>query len=393
MQGKKKMTWFENINTAGIIIIGVVLVILVVGIIFMRGRIKRKKEKRVHKANAYVNALNELIAGNSQKAIELFKEAVRFDTNNIDAYIKLGMLYRRESNTSQAFKIHRDLTIRSGLKTSQLIEIYYNIISDLVDMKNFDEALTYCDKLLSVDPNNRWALDIQPEIYAQKKDFKNAFKYLKENAEKSGEIDHQLALYKIAHGKVLMERGEFHDARILFKEAIKLDPMYPAAYLYLGDAYAREENRDDAVKVWREFAETVPQKSYLVFDYLDSAYFEAGNYGAMEVFYSTIIEKDSDNYRALFRLGEIYFKKGEKEKALEMTERGLRINQNASEGLKNLILYLDNTSDIQLIKEKAISLAELVTDSATYVCKFCGYSTLEICIQCPECEKWDAFEF
>ena len=387
------MTWLENITTAGIIFIGIVLVIFIVAIFFMRSRIKRKKEKRVRKTYAYVDALNELIAGNSQKAIELFKEAVRFDTNNIDAYIKLGMLLRREGNASQAFKIHKDLTIRSGLETSQLVEIYRNIISDLIELKNYDEALVFCDKLLSIDPNNTWTLDIQPEIYAQKKDFKNAFKYLKENAEKSKEIDRQLALYKIAHGRVLMERGEFHDARILFKEAIKLDTLYPASYLYLGDAYAREENRDDAVKVWCEFAEAVPQKSYLVFDYLDSAYFEAGNYGAMEVFYSNIIEKDSDNFRALFRLGEIYFKKGEKEKALEMTERGLRINQNASEGLKNLILYLDNASDIKLVREKAISLAELITDSATYVCKFCGYSTEEILIQCPECEKWDAFEF
>lgn len=192
---------------------------------------------------------------------------------------------------------------------------------------------------------------------------------------------------------MLMDIGEHHDARLLFKEAIKLDNSYPPPYLYLGDAYARENRSDDAVKVWREFAETVPQKSYLVYEYLDKAYFESGNYGAMEVFYSRIIEKDPDNYTALLKLGEIYFKKGENDKALEMTERSLKINSNSPEGMKNLILYLNNTSDIQVIKDKAVSLAKMIAEPATFICNNCGHKSTDVIVQCPSCEELDVIDY
>jgi len=380
-------------TTLYIVVACLLLAGAITAVFFFLRKVSRSREIRTQRSRAYVAALNELIAGNTNKAVELFKEAVRFDTGNIDAYIKLGMLYRIEGNPAKAYKIHNELTIRRDLGKPVLLEIYRNIVDDLCDLKHYSEALDACDKILSLDPKNRWALDMQPVIYEMKKDWKNAFRYLKANADKSEETDHRLALYKIAHGKDLMDRGEFHDARILFKEAIKLDRSYPPSYLYLGDAYAREDRRDDAVKVWREFAETVPRKSHLVFDYLDRAYFEAGNYGAMEVFYTKIIEKDPDNHHALLKLGEIYFKKGDKDQAFEMTERSLKVCPESPEGMKNLIMYLNNSSDIRIIKEKALSLAKMVAKSATYTCRYCQYTSSDILVQCPSCDKMDAFDF
>ena len=369
--------------------------LFIIAAIFLLARLKISRKRSIHtrKSNAYVNALNELIAGNNDQAIELFKEAVRYDTNNIDAYIKLGMLWRIQNSTQKALKIHKELIIRKGLSHGQLTEIYKNIISDQIDLEQYDEALNYCKTMLEHDKENRWVLEIEPKIFEYKKDFKNAFKHLKANVPKSAEVDHKLALYKIAYGKNLMNKGEFRDARMIFKEAIKYDREYPASYLYLGDAYAREDRQDDAVKVWKQFAETVPKKSYLVFNYLDAAFFESGNYSAIEDFYSDIIEKDPDNYRALLRIGEIYFKKGERDKALDMAERSIKINPSSADGLKNLIFYLNNSEDIQVIKEKALSLANMITDSETYLCKFCHYTTTDILIQCPSCNHWDAFDF
>jgi lipopolysaccharide biosynthesis regulator YciM len=376
-----------------IFFVGIIAFIILTVVYLSRRRMRLKLESDSRAATAYVEALNELIVDNYSRAMELLKESVRLDTNNIDAYVKLGIIFRIQGNPLQALKIHKELTIRSSLTKKDLIEIYRNIVSDHIDLKQYDEALQYCDKVLALDPKNHSILDIQPTIYAFKHDYKNAFKVLKANAEKGAQIDHQLALYKIAHGRALVERGEYHDARIIFKEALKLDHSEFEAHLYIGDAYAHENRREDAVKVWHEFAEEFPQKSYLVFDYLDEAYFESNNYSAMEVFYSTIIEKDPDNYRALQRLGEIYFKKGEREKALEMTERSLRVNPKSLEGIKNLILYLNNVSDIEVIKEKALKLVDMVEDLTTYRCRFCGYQTKDILVLCPSCEKWDAFEY
>jgi lipopolysaccharide biosynthesis regulator YciM len=393
MTERKIVTQISNFISANFVYFVAVLAVLAAAVLIISARLKKEKKRESRRALSYIAGLNELIAGNNKNALDLFRDAVRYDTDNIDAYLKLGMLYRMEGNPAQAYKIHKELTIRRGLSKQILVENYRNMIIDLLELANFDEALGICEKMLLTDPKNKWALEIQPVIFEKKKDWKNAYKYLKSNAPKSQDINRKLALYKIANGKMLMNIGEYHDARLLFKEAIKLDNSYPPPYLYLGDAYAKENRSEDAVKVWREFAETVPQKSYLVYDYLDKAYFESGNYGAMEVFYSRIIEKDPDNYIALLELGEIYFKKGENDKALEMTERSLKINPKSPEGMKNLIMYLNNTSDIQVIKDKAVSLAKMITEPTTFICNNCGHKSTDIIVQCPSCEELDVIDY
>ncbi len=371
----------------------IVLAVFVVAYIASKIHAKTKQKEREKKSSSYILGLNEFIAGNYTKAKEHFIEAVRFNTNNIDAYLKLGTLFLKENKPSQALKIHKELTVRAGISNTMMADIFRNIVEDLIELKNYNEALTYIDKILSMDSINIWALEMQPKIYALKKDWKNAFKYMKSNSEDNDKDSRQLALYKIANGLQLLEIKEYHDARLLFKEAIKFDKLYPPPYLLLGEAYARQERIEDAVSIWREFAEAVPEKSYLVFGFLEKAYYESSNYGAMEVFYSKIIEKDPDNYRALLNLGEIFFKKGDQEKAFDMTERSLKVNPQSSQGLRNLIMYLNNAEDVKIIKEKALSLAETVSDQNPLICTNCGYEGESIQIICPNCDMWDTFKY
>lgn len=371
---------------------GLLVVVLGLGIYFSF-QIRVQERETEKKAMSYVKGLNELIAGNLDTAKASFLEAVKFDSENIDAYLKLGVIYRKEGKFGKALKIHKELTIRSGIPTPLQADIYKNIVEDLIDLKNYKEALSNVEKLLNLDSENKWALEIQPKIYAFLKDWKNAFKFLKSNSKGMPGMERQLALYKIANAEYLIEVNDYHDARLLLKDAIKLDPSYPPPYILIGESYTLEDRIDDAVKFWKQFSEKVPEKSYLVFDLLEKAYYESGNFAAMEVFYSKVIESDSDNYKALNKLGEIYFKKGDRDRALELTERSLRINSNSPDGLKNLILYMNNASDLPVIKEKALSLARSISNLNSFRCHECGNSSEEVLIKCPDCGSWDSFDF
>lgn len=372
----------------------VVFVVLIIAVfIYFSFQSKAKVRDTEKKALAYVKGLNELIAGNFEVAKISFLEAVKFDSENIDAYLKLGVIYREEGKFSKALKIHKELTIRSGIPVPLQADIYKNIVEDLIELRNYKEALINIDKLLNLDSTNKWALDNQPNIYALLKDWKNAFKFLKSNSKGISGVERRLALYKIANASHLIEINDYHDARLLLKDAIKLDPLYPPPYIMIGESYVSEDRIDDAVKFWKQFSEKVPEKSYLVFDLLEKAYYESGNFAAMEVFYSKVIENDSDNFKALNKLGEIYFKKGDRDKALELTERSLRINPKSPDGLKNLILYMNNASDLPVIKEKALSLARSISSMNSFRCRDCGSSYEDVLIKCPSCDGWDTFDY
>jgi lipopolysaccharide biosynthesis regulator YciM len=58
-------------------------------------RERRMARRQIVKESSYIRGLSALIDGDDHVALDLLKDAVREDSSNIDAYIRLGDLYRR----------------------------------------------------------------------------------------------------------------------------------------------------------------------------------------------------------------------------------------------------------------------------------------------------------
>ena len=70
-----------------VIIISVIIGLIFITVILM---LLKAPKKRKDSAIDYTAALNYLLAGEMQKAYDKLKDAVRHDTSNIDAYLKIG---------------------------------------------------------------------------------------------------------------------------------------------------------------------------------------------------------------------------------------------------------------------------------------------------------------
>lgn len=100
---------------------------------------------------------------------------------------------------------------------------------------------------LKVDPSNAGAEYILGELARQGQQFPAAI----EHFERATKLDSGFADAFIGLGRTLLEAGRNADALAPLQKAEKLRPDNPAAHLYLGTAYSRAGNKEEAK---REFA-------------------------------------------------------------------------------------------------------------------------------------------
>jgi len=352
---------------------------------YFRGENKKSAENA-----AYLQALKFMAEKDHRRAIEKFKEAVRLDTTNIDAYIKLGDILREEGLFANAVRVHKDLTLRGNVAKEEQYQIWFSLGLDYWKMQKYESAEKWFAKLQSVPEYMMKIIPYLVKVYDKQEKYDKAFDLLKNSAlHREEKYKHRMALYKVLMGLQLREKGQEKDARILFKEAIKLDPAFVAPYLYMGDSYLQEEDRkDDAIKIWTEYCKKYPVKAYLLFPRLEKAWYEKGFFNKIEELYESILKADPNNQYALLALSKILRKKGQYDAALSL------LHENSKPEMDDMLLKAEE-AHILLEKGEAQQAAELSVDlldsrllsqQPLFSCPICGHRQEEPFWKCPECK-------
>lgn len=297
-----------------ILLFGAILVLAFYSV-YTRKMVSRDDE------NPYILALKFMAEGENRLAVEKFKEAVRDNSSNIDAYLKLGTILRNEGLYKNAIRIHQDLTLRGDLEAGEMIDVKKNLILDFWYLKDYAKAEFYLNQLKDNKSQIDWATPYLVKILEKKSEWQEAIDVLNKSSlarEQKGKF--KIAALKVKQGQKLAENQEEKEARILFKEAIKIEHECAEGYLQLGDSYLREGRTDDAITAWTNLCKKVKEKAHLAFDRLEKAWFEKGKFSKIEELYTSMLQEDEDNLPALIALSEIYRKKGEYDQSLKLLQ-------------------------------------------------------------------------
>lgn len=272
---------------------------------------KAKKEKGKDSPKLYIDALKALLSGEEKAAFQRFKEVVRRDPENVDAYLKLGDLFRKSKKYEKALQIHKELTLRPSLSLEEKNEILKSIAQDYSAAGNHEKAILVLLDLYKENEKDEWVVRKLLSEYEETASWEEAFELRKKTSDRNEDQTNKiLALYKVLWGKARAESGELHKARVAYKEALNYDDSCVLAYIYLGDAYYEDERPKDAVEYWKKLVETVPDAGYLVFNQLEKTLFELGEYGDITEIYESILSRNPKNLYALFSLARITEKRG-----------------------------------------------------------------------------------
>jgi len=300
------------------------ILLFVVAIGFYLGYERLFTKKRKHESTLYVEALRDLLDGRQEAAFSKLRQVVAADSTNHDAYIRLGQILRENSQPERAFQVHKDLTLRPGLTSEERIAILQQIAADCLETGELKLAEDALSEFIATDSDNHWGHTQRLPLHEKNKAWSAAYDEAAHILRLEGnKTKKPLARYKFQAAEQLYRKREYHQARILYKEALGLDPKLTSAYLAIGDSYRDEDRSEDAVTFWEKLITAVPEQGHLVIDRLKKTLFDLGRFGDIQGICESILEHDSKNLKARSALAEFYEKKGDLTQAVTLLEKAV----------------------------------------------------------------------
>ncbi|HFE63892.1 MAG TPA: tetratricopeptide repeat protein [Caldithrix sp.] len=372
----------------------IILILIVVALVIIY-YFARKFRKSSKEEDNYLLALEYLVDADYKRAIQKFKEAVRENTDNIEAYLRLGNLLREKGLAKNALKIHHDLTLRSNLDADTRLKVDHSLLLDYEVQGNYQKAIEIARGLLSKENSYYKEAADKLLIYLEHlQRWNEAIETCKEYFKPyPPRIKKRLALYMAFEGEKLINQDQGKEARIKFKEALKQDPECVAAYYLLGKSYYLEERLDEAVKEWTQFCKKLPQKSHIVFNDLERAWFELGSFAEAENLYNTLLASDGENIYAALALVAIYDKKGEHDHALEILDRMEEHFPDDKRIMSSRVQILFNKGQYKVASTRALDYfrEHHFLPENKYICQTCQYVSENPLWICPQCKSIDSF--
>lgn len=368
------------------------LVIVAILIIYYMTKFYRKPAKG---KNTYLEALEHLADGDYKWAIQKFKEVVREDTDNIQAYLRLGDLLRKKGLASNALKIHKDLMLRSNLSPDLKQKIEYSLLLDYESLNDVKLVIKIGNNILNNSQNYFEEVPLKLVKYLEKdEDWEEAFSIIKKYCKTlTNDLKRKLALYRVFEGLNLIEKNEDRDARIKFRESMKLDETCASGYFYLGKSYYSENRLDDAIQAWKNLCEKIPEKAYIAFESLEKAWFDLGKFTEAEKLYKDLWNKYPENVDAALALAEIFDKKGEQDTAVEILNQLEEKVPNNPRINGYRIQYLYNKNQYKVASSYAVDFFrnQSIISDKKFVCNKCNHLSNEPTWICPECKSIDSY--
>ena len=214
--------------------------------------------------NAHMNMGDVFYAkGNIDDAEKEFLTVIQYDKENPYAYFKLGVIsllkYKNEAGISN-FK--KALSINPGLDNDHVCFSNYNIALSHFRLGNYDDAVDFATKALTIKEYEPAKLLIGQAQY-KKKEFENANKTLTEGLNKwKDNFDMEFTL-----AKSLDEQGKPDEAIKHYMNALKINAQSFEANFNIARIYLKKNNDDDSKRYFERAANLKPDDYSLNVEY------------------------------------------------------------------------------------------------------------------------------
>lgn len=355
---------------------------------FSRSRQKRREQRG---ELDYIQGLNHMLGGQTRQAIEALARAVKLDGENVDAYLRLGTLFRTSGQPQRAVRLHKSLLMRPSLPEPLAVSAVYELALDYRDAGDLDKAAKVLQKVTTLDANHAQALRELKSIYVKARRWEDAVAAGKRLLRATRSKDtRSLSPLHLAWGRELLDGGQADSAMQEFRQAIKLDPRNAAAHVALGDALFESGHTREAISAWERLMKDSPGHFPLALERLERAYFAVGHYDDLRKLYTQYLDTYPDDPTVRLALAEFYIRRGRLDEAKKELEH---LEQDSLGGVKaNLHLVRihkeGGEQEEKLSRGRLDAAMEALSAlSRTFRCSSCGEARREYFWRCPACDE------
>ena len=353
--------------------------------------------RRARESPHYILGLNFLVGGQIDSAIEELTRAADTAGDALEIRLILGNLYREKGQVGRAIQEHQQLLQRPDLRKLEHANVLLCLGLDYKRGGFVDRALEAFSGVLRLDPENRHALANLEKLYEEQHQWREAYATRQKLAGRQGESsaerhDEILAFLENELGLEALKRRDLEEARRRFDAAMALDTRNVPSYLNLGDLHQHQGELSAAIGIWERLIEQSPERAYLAFARLESAYQQVGTSSKFPDLCRRLIAANPQDWRARLALGRHLGAQGSPREALEAMFDALVQNPHT------LVLHQaiwQTLSQLDLPKSLVNRYVELTREAVFYldahVCIRCRYRSTELLWQCPHCHEWNTF--
>jgi lipopolysaccharide biosynthesis regulator YciM len=344
------------------------------------------KDKKLFPQN-YVDGLRAIIAGDEKTAFVKLKQAVADDTDNVDAYLKLGDLFRKKGLLDKAVQVHRELVLRRNTDAGTMALVYQSLALDYIEAKKYEQALEILEKLNKDSSFRNWAQEKMREIYEKTGQWEKAFDIGK-GILKAKDRTYELAVYRHLAGDELFNEGEFHKARLAYKDALHYDDKFAQSYIMIAESYLAEGRKQDAAEFFKKLVHKVPSEAYQVIHRIEETLFDLGHFSDIEAIYREILQACPDDAVILKALAGIDEKKGDIRSAIDTLAPVLsKDDREATSVAKLAQLYLADGRQREAMEILDTLQSDRQSGRRQYKCPHCNNVSFKQEIICPNCRR------
>jgi len=344
-------------------------------------------------SESYIKGLNYLLADDSQKAVEIFSELIKVNTETIEIHIALGNLYRSKGEVERAIKAHQNLLARPNLSRSQRNMAIKELANDYLKGGLLGRAENLFKELTRLEPKDMVAYRSLLDLYITEKSWHEAAEYsqiLANNDDKEAVIILSQCYCEIAEDAFASGNNKL--VRENLDKALDADPACVRAGLLLIKHYMGSNNTNAAKKVFQRLTRNNPEYMDLYITPGREIYLLANESKEYQKFLENQYQNKPTN-RLAIALMEHYISVNQVEKASQFLSGVLERSPSIETYEFALRLQKSDPNHLSDTWNGLSSFLKSMKDKKTeFLCSQCGYESHAIQWSCPSCRRWSSMK-
>ncbi|MBE5214166.1 lipopolysaccharide assembly protein LapB [Pectobacterium quasiaquaticum] len=350
-----------------------------------------KEQESNRLSRDYVTGVNFLLSNQQDKAVELFLDMLKDDSNTFEAHLTLGNLFRSRGEVDRAIRIHQSLTESASLTFEQRLLAVQQLGRDYMAAGLYDRAEESFNQLVDEEEFRRSALQQLLQIYQATSDWPTAI----DVAEKLVKMGKDQLRVDIAHfycelALLAMGSDDLDKALTLLKKGATADSQCARASIMMGRIYMAQQDYSRAVEALRQVLDQDKELVSETLPMLQECYQHLDKPLDWANFLKRCVEENTGATAELM-LADILEREEGAEVAQAYINRQLQRHPTMRVFHRLMDFHLHEAEDGRT-KENLQGLRDMVGEQIRtkprYSCRKCGFTSQSLYWQCPSCRTW-----
>ncbi len=372
------LTWIQWSAVSAAVVVAVAVGYL------LRGLFSRRSE-REHTDSGLGSVVTALAAGDHERALEILTHVVAGNTEDLHAYITLGVLFRRKGWFNRAVDVHRRFLSRSISDPVVQHEAMIELVRDFEEAGLMDRAEAAMKEVLQSKVSTPDDYKILARLYENVGEWSRAAEaWLKTGDQKDRNV--KIAYLFAMESQQRNAAGDSKAAAKRLKQALKYDPDNPAALLFAAETAARAGKLKKAVQYYERLQAVRPDLTGVIGDSIEMLSKSPEN-KALEDFFVALMKDQMDRPRVAVRYAAYLSGHGETDQAVKVL-KSIDTSNLAPEMLLRLIETAERVGETQTALTLSRRLLDRVVNRDRFICSVCGEFLPVPEWRCPKCKTW-----